>query len=499
VLANDTDPDGPPPSVATVDGQAIAVGQTITILSGAKVTRNANGTLTYDPNHKFDTLTSTDSGETGAANTSASDSFTYGLVGGVTASVSVTVNGLASAQDHLNGDLNDNVITGTGNADYFDLSQGGNDTASGLGGDDAFFFGAAFTSGDQVDGGPGTNDQIGLQGNYSGPNALVMGANTIANIEAIVLLGNFSYQITTDDGNVAAGGVLKVQATQLTAGNSLVFNGAAETDGSFLVFGSNGNDALTGGQGNDGFYVGPGQFTGADIVNGGAGTNDQLGLDGDYTITLASNVTNVEVLALLSGPAGTPNHFDITSGDAFAGAGQTRTVFGVQVTTAITFNGAGEHDGAFKIYGGSGNDNFTGSDGSDWIFGGYGADTMTGGAGRDTFFYDDAAQSTGTGFDRITGFDDNSDMIDVPFTVSGFATPASGNLSNASFNTDLSAAFVGLTSHQGGMFTATGGDMAGRTFLVIDADGAQGYQAGSDYVIEMVTPASPVDNPAIFI
>ncbi|MBV9883438.1 MAG: hypothetical protein JO276_10560, partial [Sphingomonadaceae bacterium] len=81
----------------------------------------------------------------------------------------------------------------------------------------------------------------------------------------------------------------------------------------------------------------------------------------------------------------------------------------------------------------------------------------------------------------------------------GFAGPVSGDLSNASFDSDLSSAFSSLTSHQAGMFTATGGDMSGRTFLVVDADGVQGYQAGSDYVIEIVSPATPVDNPAIFV
>jgi len=34
---------------------------------------------------------------------------------------------------------------------------------------------------------------------------------------------------------------------------------------------------------------------------------------------------------------------------------------------------------------------------------------------------------------------------------------------------------------------------------VIDADGNGGYQAGSDYVMEIGSPATPVDNPAIFI
>ena len=128
-----------------------------------------------------------------------------------------------------------------------------------------------------------------------------------------------------------------------------------------------------------------------------------------------------------------------------------------------------------------------------------GGDLLTGGNGADIYYYDDASQSTSLGFDTIFGFDDSADTIDVPFTVNGLAGPASGNLSNVSFDSDLSSAFAGLTSHQAGMFTATGGDMAGRTFLVIDADGNAGYQAGSDYVIEIVTPVTPIDNPAIFV
>ncbi|HMG46261.1 MAG TPA: hypothetical protein VK614_02210 [Allosphingosinicella sp.] len=410
----------------------------------------------------------------------------------------LTATAVASGQT-LRGNAGDNIVTGSGQGDSFRLEQGGNDSANGGGGDDGFFFGAAFTAADHVDGGAGSNDQIGLQGNYTGSNALVLGATTIANVEAIVVLPGFSYDITTVDGNVAAGGLLKVQATPLAAGQNLTFNGSAEHDGSFIVYGGQGNDSMTGGDGNDGFYFGPGGFNASDIVNGGAGTNDQLALDGDYTITLGGNVANVEVLVLLHGPAGTPNHFNLTAGDAFVPSGQTMTIFGLQVDTAITFDGSGEHDGAFRIYGGQTGDTLTGSTGNDWIFGGNGGDALTGGLGSDTFFYDAASQSTSTGFDRIIGFDDSTDTIDLPFAVTGFAAPGSGNLSTASFDSDLASAFTGLTSHEAGMFTATGGDMAGRAFLVIDADGNAGYQAGSDYVIEIISPATPIDQPGMFV
>ena len=70
------------------------------------------------------------------------------------------------------------------------------------------------------------------------------------------------------------------------------------------------------------------------------------------------------------------------------------TIFGLQVATGIIFDGSNEHDGAFRVYGGTGNDMITGGTGDDWLFGGDGGDTLTGGAGSDTFYYDDVAQST---------------------------------------------------------------------------------------------------------
>jgi Tol biopolymer transport system component len=511
VLANDTDVDGGPKLVASVQGLTFVVGSTISLSSGAELTLNADGSFTYDPNGAFDYLISpARAAATGAVNSSAIDSFTYSLNGDNATTVNVTLHGLDGVGDHLNGDNGANTIIDTVGANFFDLSQGGNDTASGLDGNDAFFFGPAFTAADQVDGGAGNNDQIGLQGDYTGANALVLGPNTIANIEAIVVLPGFSYDITMNDGNVPAGGLLKVQATLLPFGQGLTFNGLAEHDGSFMIFGGNGNDHFNGSSGDDGFYFGPGGFVpsspfGNDTVNGGPGTNDQLGLDGDYgsagspLVLSGATIAGVEVVVLLPGPAGTPNHFYLSTSDSFVPAGQTRTIFGLQTSTGFTFSGANEHNGAFKVYGGSGSETITGSDGNDWLFGGNGGDAMTGGAGADTFFYDGVAQSTSLGFDKITGFDDSADTIDLPFAVTGLAAPTSGNLGSASFDVDLSTAFAGLTAHQAGMFTATGGDMSGRAFLVIDADGNAGYQAGSDYVIEIIAPATPIDNPALFV
>jgi Tol biopolymer transport system component len=504
VFANDPDPDGGPNHIQIWSG-GFNTPATYTMPSGARVTLNPDGSFRYDPAGKLSYLISPEAAAaTGAVNTSLVESFYYAYKfnGANHAFVTMTVNGLDGVGDQLWGDGSNNTITDTVGADYFNLSQGGNDTAYGFDGDDGFYFGAAFTAADFVDGGAGANDQIGLEGNYAGANALVLGPNTIANIEALVVLTGFSYNITTNDGNVAAGALLKVQATQLHASESLTFNGSAEHDGSFIVYGGQGIDNFTGGDGNDGFYFGPGGFNANDTVNGGPGSNDRLGLDGNYgsgagaPFVLGSNVTNVEVVVLLPGPI---NVIYLSTTDAFVPAGQTMTIFGLQAAGAFTFSGSNEHDGAFNIYGSTKGDTITGSDGADWLFGGGGGDMLTGAAGADTFYYDDVGQSAGTAFDKIVGFDDSADKIDLPFAVTGFASPASGSLNNASFSSDLTTAFAGLTTHQAGVFTATGGDMNGRTFLVVDADGTAGYQAGSDYVIEIVSPATPVDNPAIFV
>ena len=69
----------------------------------------------------------------------------------------------------------------------------------------------------------------------------------------------------------------------LHAGENVFFDGSAETDGKFITYGGQGNDTITGGQQNDGFYFGYGMWGAGDSVNGQGGTMDQLGLQGNYT------------------------------------------------------------------------------------------------------------------------------------------------------------------------------------------------------------------------
>ena len=289
LIANDiTASGGQAPAVFKVNGQAVSFGTPITLASGALVTVNANGTYTYDPNHKFDYLIrNVLAQQLGASNGFTTDTFTYTLVGGSTATVSVIVRGIESAGDQLHGNGANNVITGTSATDVFNLSQGGDDSASGLTGNDIFYFGAAFTAADRINGGADT-DFLLLQGNYSA--GLTFDAASLTSVERLEVLsgsnttygdtaGNsYSYKITTVDGNVASGQRLIVDAKDLGAAEALTFDGSAELDGTFVLRGGAGADVLTGGHGSDqltgrggadifGFFHGSGSDSITDFIS----------------------------------------------------------------------------------------------------------------------------------------------------------------------------------------------------------------------------------------
>jgi hypothetical protein len=426
----DNDVDGPPLQVSAVNGVSASVGQTITLPSGAKLTLNADGTFSYDPNGAYNHLTSTAGGETGASNTQGSDSFTYTLQGGNTTTVTVTVNGVATADDWLVGTSGNDIITGTPNGDFFMLQQGGNDIAVGLGGIDAFYFGAALTAQDQVNGGGG-KDVLAIQGDYSA--GLTLGAGNLVGVETLSVLthldnrfgggsaSNYSYNITTVEANVAAGQQLIVNASTLQIGENFMFNGSAETNGSFFIYGGKGIDTLTGGAGADVFFFAEdGRFGPGDHIDGGAGS-DILVLRGNYTITLTgTEIVHVESVSLLSGAdarfyaAGTPFSYDITTSDATVAAGETMTFNGALLGAGETFhfNGSAESDGNFRLFGGAADDILAGGAGNDLLYGGLGSDTLTGGAGNDVFRYQSTAESTAASTDHIQDFT-LGDLIDL--------------------------------------------------------------------------------------
>ncbi|HEY1629664.1 MAG TPA: bluetail domain-containing putative surface protein, partial [Rhizomicrobium sp.] len=389
------------------------------------------------------------------------------------------------------GQGNDILLAGSG-SDTLDLSVGGEDQLAGNGGNDIINAGGGLDAGDTVDGGAGT-DTLNLNGDYSG--GLVLGATTVTNVETFNFTAGHSYNITTNDATVASGLTLTVSASALGAGDSLTFNGAAETDGIFSITGGAGNDVITGGAqadsitigtgGNDTVHGGDGndqifmmtQWTSADVLDGGAG-NDFVGWGGkDYTgasalVLSATSLNSVEEIQCNNSHA-----YSLTMNDANVAAGATVLIDSTR-STKFTFNGSAETDGHFQIAGGAG------------------ADVLTAGQLSDTFIFYAVAGSTSTGYDTITNMNFSSDLLWLE-SGNGFTTDykptgvdaaiTTGALSTATFNTNLAAAVNSSTLAAGHavLFTANSGTLSGHTFLVVDHNGIAGYQASSDYVIDV--------------
>lgn len=397
LLANDTDPDGGPQAIASVNGSPANVGTQITLASGALLTVNADGTYSYDPNGAFDELT----GVQGASNYSRDDSFTYALNGGSATTVTVTVTGVSQAGQVATGAAGDDGLVGTAGADRIDASQGGDDTVDAGDGNDVVYFGDAFGPGDSVDGGSG-RDILALQGTQQHS----FGAGQLTGVEVLALMGSadnsfggagggpFTYDLTTDNANVAAGATMTVEGRGLSAGDVLIFDGSAETNGNFAIFGGSGDDELTGGDGND-------------TLNGGAGSDMLTGGAGSDTYYVDAGDTVVE-----------------TGGGAFdavyaAGSYTLRGDAGVELlattnsasTTGVTLTGNAQSQ---RIVGTAGDDTLVGGGGSDHLVGGLGNDTLDGASGRtvldggggdDTYFVSDNQQAilerAGEGNDRV--------------------------------------------------------------------------------------------------
>jgi Ca2+-binding RTX toxin-like protein len=203
----------------------------------------------------------------------------------------MTMNAAAETQAlssyRMTGGAGNDVFTGGASADFFELRMGGNDTVVAGAGDDTISVGAALTALDRIDGGAG-NDFLYLAGNYSG--GLAFDAATVTNVEVMVLQAGYSYNLTMNNGNLAAGQTLEISGIGLAAANSMVVNASAELDATanYRLKGGKGADTLTGGAGNDTLDGGAGNDTlgggaGNDNITGGAGIDTLTGGNGNDT------------------------------------------------------------------------------------------------------------------------------------------------------------------------------------------------------------------------
>ncbi|HEX8308565.1 MAG TPA: M10 family metallopeptidase C-terminal domain-containing protein [Allosphingosinicella sp.] len=395
----------------------------------------------------------------------------------------------------LRGSSGNNVVTGGGGNDFIRLQDGGNDTGIGGLGNDVFLFGGALTSADQIDGGSGT-DQIAIQGDYAGAEALTLGSNLVSVENLAILPGNdirfgdpgtnsYDYSVTVLDSAVAAGVQLAVDANRLRVGEDFTFNGSAETDGTFFIYGGGGDDRLTGGAKNDVFiFGGQGQWGSGDVVVGGAGI-DQLALRGNYTITFgAGQLVGVEQIGMVSaqdtryGALGSSYSYDLTMVDGNVDSIQmTVDASPLRAGETLKFNGSAEDDGSFRVFGGRDNDTIVGSQNGDVLAGNGGADTLTGGGGADVFRYLSTSDSTSGGMDKILDFASGSDKIDLSRIDADTLTAG-----------DQAFSFIGSNA-----FSGTAGQLrayqdGANWFVEGDTDG----NGAADLVIQLTVTAGPL-------
>jgi len=438
-------------------------------------------------------------------------SYATGIYGGFTIANGATIENATSGSgaDRLTGNSANNILDSGAGGDVLVLSGGGNDTALAGAGNDTIYMGGALTPGDSIDGGVGT-DTLALQGNYAG---LVLGTGLVSNltgIESISLMSGantlfgdtannrYDFNITALDSNVAAGQQLKINGGNLLAGEDLTFNGSAETNGSFLIYGGQGVDTLTGGGGNDVFFFAAGGNLGAgDFVNGGGGI-DGMFLRGNYTLDfnapgMSGIIQNVENITLTSvsdtryaRDGSAEFDYNLTFADSMLATGITITVNGglLQAAETMIFDGSLESGGNFRLFSGAAADTLKGGGGNDLLYGGLGSDSLTGGAGSDTYQYRSTGESTGAAMDHVFGFAAGTDKIDLSLID---ANSLSGG--NQAFHWIGASAFTGggggaageLRAYQssGSWFIEgdTNGD--GTADLVIQLDGSAATPLGT--------------------
>jgi Ca2+-binding RTX toxin-like protein len=376
------------------------------------------------------------------------------------------------------GSTRGNVVTGGKGNDLIDLRDGGDDRALGGEGNDLLYFGAALTGADVADGGAG-RDALVLQGNVTA----VLSETNLVGIESISIQSGantrfgdtanhfYDYGVTTADGNVAAGDQLIVNAQSLREGEDFTFDGSAESDGRFLIYGGHGTDDLTGGNGADVFFFEGSRWGTMDKVDGGAG-RDALVISGGSGLTRIAfgpdALTGIESISLNNRYATDPSQspsYELLLHEGNVAPGATLIVNGSSLPAGqvVKLDGSAVQAGHLVLFGGGGHDTLTGGDGNDVILGGRGADGVTGGAGADTFRYDAALDSVAGLPDTIGDFQTGLDRIDL------------GRI-DANTHSDGDQAFAWIGSNA---FSARGAASAGE-LRVFDENGYQRIEGDTD-------------------
>jgi Ca2+-binding RTX toxin-like protein len=357
--------------------------------------------------------------------------------------------GTSGSGQGVYGNASDNVMVMGAGADVVVLEGGGADTVFGNDGDDEFLFGNAFNNADKVDGGAGV-DTLSLSGRYT----LAFDADDVFGIEKLALStsGNpaatFNYNLTMHDANVAAGGLLSVTGSSLTAAEKLIFNGAAETNGRFAVIGGAGADQLTGGAGNDTLEG----RAGIDRLEGGAG-DDRLDGGGAADTMIGGTGNDLYLVDSIR---------DVVTELAGEGLDEVRTALGSSADVTSTYllpdhveNLTGTSTAGQRVSGNAQNNLITMGAGGDYVnLEGGGADQVFGNGGNDEFYWGSAFTNAdradgGAGVDtlRLRGTYTLTFDADDMFGIERLALSTSGN-SAAPFSYNLTMHDANLAAGQ---------------------------------------------------
>ncbi|NCR39736.1 MAG: calcium-binding protein [Microcystis aeruginosa W13-11] len=249
-------------------------------------------------------------------------------------------------------------------------------------------------------------------------------------------------------------------------------------------------------------------FTGKLTLNLGAGSNitqivggksddtftltaavDQIngvalnGNDGDDTLTVKvgatpaaiNGVTNVETIIFKQAAANTT----INTADTLVASGATLTVDASSFTTkTLTFNGAAETNGFFKITGGAAADVLAGGAKNDTLTGGGGLDNLTGGGGNDQFVLNKAIATSAVTIADFSIVAGNNDVFALskaafdgaPAVGAALTVSAVAGATNSA-NTILVDTFANLTADQTATDLVRFGYAKDSGQLFYDADG----------------------------
>jgi len=297
-----------------------------------------------------------------------------------------------------------NLGYGTNGDDFFRLDMEQSIAGWGAKGNDTYYLGAFLDPEDYLIGGSGVDEAI-IQGDYSA--GLVLNGSTLIDFEKLTLLSgtdtrfggtgteNFDYALVADENNVGPGQTFTVDASGLVAGESLAFDGTADTDGRYVLLGGAGDDAMAGGAGNDQLSGGGGNDllygdAGSDLLYGGAGTDVLAGGtgddsyvvdDSDLIVESAGEGTDTVLTALGSAAAIYTLGANLENLTGTSAIGQR--VAGNALDNVMTM---GSGNDVLDLSSG-GNDTANGGGGNDYIYFGAAftaADTVIGGSGVDT-------------------------------------------------------------------------------------------------------------------